>query len=95
MTDGVLTPHDMQGMNITLAADEYLAKPFNLKDAAMRFNKLLGLQAQEGISNLIEGSETRVLEGRNASMTPPPSAMTTPVSTHRRMRLLPFPPLKS
>ena len=69
MTDGVLTPHDMQGMNITLAADEYLAKPFNLKDAAMRFNKLLGLQAQEGISNLIEGSETRVLEGRNASMT--------------------------
>lgn len=69
MTDGVLTPQDMQGMNITLAADDYLAKPFNIQEAAMRFNKLLGLAPTESISNIIEGGETRMLEGRNASMT--------------------------
>ena len=30
MTDGVLTPQDMQGMNITLGADDYIAKPFKI-----------------------------------------------------------------
>ena len=35
----------------------------------MRFNKLMGLGPIEMDSNTIEGRETRMLEGRNASMT--------------------------
>ena len=69
MTDGVLTPQDMRAQNITLAADDYLAKPFNLQEATMRFNKVLGLGPIEMNSNLIEGAETRMLEDRNSSMT--------------------------
>ena len=69
MTDGVLTPQDMRKQNITLSADDYLAKPFNLQEAVMRFNKILGLGPIEMNSNLIEGAETRMLEDRNASMT--------------------------
>ena len=69
MTEGVLTPQDMKSQNITLSADDYLAKPFNLQDATMRFNKILGLGPIEINSNLIEGAETRMLEDRNASMT--------------------------
>jgi ligand-binding sensor domain-containing protein/AraC-like DNA-binding protein/DNA-binding NarL/FixJ family response regulator len=68
MTDGQLTPQDMKGQDITFAADDYLAKPFNMQEAVMRFNKLLGLGGYVD-SNLIEGAETRRLEGRNASMT--------------------------
>ena len=69
MTDGVLTPQDMRKQNITLSADDYLAKPFNIQEAVMRFNKVLGLGPIEMDSNLIEGAETRMLEDRNASMT--------------------------
>ena len=69
MTDGVLAPQDMRKQNITLSADDYLAKPFNLQEAVMRFNKILGLGPIEVDSNLIEGAETRMLEDRNASMT--------------------------
>jgi ligand-binding sensor domain-containing protein/AraC-like DNA-binding protein/DNA-binding NarL/FixJ family response regulator len=69
MTDGVLTPQDMRKQNITLSADDYLAKPFNLQEAVMRFNKILGLGPIEMNSDLIEGAETRMLEDRNASMT--------------------------
>ena len=69
MTEGTLTPQDMRSQNITLSADDYLAKPFNLQDAMMRFNKVLGLGAIDINSNLIEGAETRMLEDRNASMT--------------------------
>ena len=69
MTDNVLTPQDMTEQNITLSADDYLAKPFNVQEAVMRFNKLMGLGPIEMASNLIEGSETRMLEGHNASMT--------------------------
>ena len=69
MTDGVLAPQDMRKQNITLSADDYLAKPFNLQEAVMRFNKILGLGPIEVDSNLIEGEETRMLEDRNASMT--------------------------
>ena len=69
MTDGVLTPQDMRSKNITLSADDYLAKPFNMQEACMRFNKVLGLGAIAMNSNLIEGAETRMLEDRNASMT--------------------------
>ena len=69
MTDGVLTPQDMRKQNITLSADDYLAKPFNLQEAVMRFNKILGLGPIEVNSDLIEGAETRMLEDRNASMT--------------------------
>ena len=35
----------------------------------MRFNKLMGLGPIEMDQNVIEGSETRMIEGRNASMT--------------------------
>ena len=69
LTDGVLTQQDMIDQNITLAADDYLAKPFNVQEAVMRFNKLMGLGPIEMDSNTIEGRETRMLEGQNASMT--------------------------
>ena len=69
MTEGVLTPQDMRQQNITLSADDYLSKPFNMQEATMRFNKILGLGPIEMDSNLIEGAETRMLEDRNASMT--------------------------
>ena len=69
MTDGVLTQQDMADQNITLAADDYLAKPFNIQEAVMRFNKLMGLGPIEMDQYVIEGSETRMIEGRNASMT--------------------------
>lgn len=69
MTDTVLTQEMMSDMNITLAADDYLAKPFNVQEAVMRFNKLMGLGPVEMEQNTIEGRETRMLEGHNASMT--------------------------
>ena len=69
MTEGVLTPQDMHSKNITVSADDYLAKPFNLQEATMRFNQVLGLGAVKLNSNLIEGAETRMLEDRNTSMT--------------------------
>ena len=69
MTDGVLSQQDMIDKNITLAADDYLAKPFNVQEAVMRFNKLMGLGPIEMNQDVIEGSETRMIEGRNASMT--------------------------
>jgi AraC-like DNA-binding protein len=69
MTDSVLTQQDMIDQNITLAADDYLAKPFNIQEAVMRFNKLMGLGPIEMNQDVIEGSETRMIESRNASMT--------------------------
>ena len=69
MTDTVLTPESMNDLNITLAADDYLAKPFNVQEAVMRFNKVMGLAPSEINQNVIEGKETRMLEGQNASMT--------------------------
>ncbi len=69
MTDTTLTQQEMKNLNITLAADDYLPKPFNLQEAVMRFNMLLGLGPVAVDSNLIEGAETRRLEHLNASMT--------------------------
>ena len=69
LTDGVLSQQDMVDQNITLAADDYLAKPFNIQEAVLRFNKLMGLGPIDIETNTIEGGETRRLEGRNASMT--------------------------
>ena len=69
LTDGVLSQQDMVDQNITLAADDYLAKPFNIQEAVLRFNKLMGLAPIEMESNAIEGEETRRLESHNASMT--------------------------
>lgn len=69
MTDTVLTPEMMADLNITMAADDYLAKPFNVQEAVMRFNKLMGLGPVDVEQNVIEGHETRMLEGHNASMT--------------------------
>ena len=69
MTDTKLSATDMLNQNITMSADDYLAKPFNLQEAAMRINKLLGVGPIEMDSHLIEGAETRKLEGINSSMT--------------------------
>ena len=69
LTDKALTPNDMRDQNITLSADDYLAKPFNLQEAIMRFNKVLGLGPIELDNDLIEGAETRMLENQNSSMT--------------------------
>src|SRR5574344_1096068 len=69
MTDTVLTALDMKNLNITLSADDYLSKPFNLQEAVTRFNKLLGYGPVHVDDGLIEGSETRRLEGLNSSMT--------------------------
>ena len=69
MTDMKLSANEMLNQNITMGADDYLAKPFNLQEAVMRFNKLLGVGPLEYNSNLIEGAETRELEERNSSMT--------------------------
>lgn len=69
MTDGVLTPQDMKNQNITLSADDMLSKPFNIQEAVMRFNKVLGIAPIELEHNVIEGGETRMLESQNSSMT--------------------------
>ena len=69
MTDSRLTSRDMLDQGIAMSADDYLAKPFNLQEAVMRFNKLLGVGPIELDSHLIEGAATRMLEDRNASMT--------------------------
>ena len=80
MTDGTLSPQDMKNMNITLSADDYLAKPFNMQEAVMRFNKLLGLGAYAIDSDLIEGAETRRLEVYNTSMTTATESIDTAVN---------------
>jgi len=69
MTEGILTPQEMKSKDITLAADDYLSKPFNMQEAVARLNKLLGLGNISMDDNLIEGAETRRLERHNASMT--------------------------
>ena len=76
MTDDKLSPKEMMSQGITLSADDYLSKPFNVQEAAMRFNKLLGIGPLDFDSNLIEGAETRMLEGRNSSMTTATESMT-------------------
>jgi len=68
MTDGVLSPQEMKSQDITLAADDFLAKPFSISDFILLTNNILGVKT-ETTSKLIEGEETRRLEGRNSSMT--------------------------
>ena len=69
LTETKLTPQNMKSQNITLAADEYMVKPFNIQEAVKVFNNLLGMGTVNMDDNLIEGAETRRLEGHNASMT--------------------------
>ena len=69
ITDTKMTPSEMAAQGITLSADDYMSKPFNIREAAMRFNRLLGISDFDITSNLIEGAETRMLESHNASMT--------------------------
>ena len=75
MTENKLSSKDMMSQNITMSADDYMSKPFNIHDALIRFNKALGIKA-EIADNLIEGAETRMLEGRNSSMTTATESMT-------------------
>ena len=81
MTDSRLSAKDMLDQGIAMSADDYLPKPFNLQEAIMRFNKLLGVGPIEIDSRLIEGAATRMLEDRNSSMTTAsesnPSALAT------------------
>jgi AraC-like DNA-binding protein len=69
MTEGVLSAQDIKNQNITLSADDMIAKPFNIQEAVMRFNKVLGVGPMDIKQNVIEGGETRMLEGHNSSMT--------------------------
>ncbi len=69
VTDSKMSGKEMRDQGIAMSADDYLAKPFNIQEAAMRFNKLLGIGAIDVSNNLIEGAETRLLEDRNSSMT--------------------------
>ena len=69
MTETKLSSKDMMNQDITMSADDYLAKPFNLQEVVQRFNKVLGIGNIEIATNLIEGAETRMLEDRNSSMT--------------------------
>ena len=77
MTEKKLSQLDMVNQGITLSADDYLAKPFNVQEAVMRFNKLLGIGPIDLNAELIEGAETRLLEGRNSSMTTATETMQT------------------
>jgi AraC-like DNA-binding protein len=69
MTDRVYSHSDMKEQNITLSADDMIAKPFNMQEAVIRFNKVLGIAPIEIDHNVIEGGETRMLESQNSSMT--------------------------
>lgn len=68
-TESKMTQKEMKEQGISMSADDYLAKPFNLQEAVMRINKQLGIDSFKMNSNLIEGAETRQLEGFNSSMT--------------------------
>ncbi|MDE6013263.1 MAG: helix-turn-helix domain-containing protein [Prevotella sp.] len=81
MTNTRLNSKDMLDQNITMGADDYLVKPFNLQEAVMRFNKLLGIDSVEVNNHLIEGAETRMLEGHNSSMTTATETMSNPLQT--------------
>jgi AraC-like DNA-binding protein/DNA-binding response OmpR family regulator len=56
VTDNVLKPQEMQTLGITLAADDYMSKPFNLKEAVRRFNQLLGYVGDN--TNILEADTT-------------------------------------
>ena len=81
MTDSRLSAKDMLDQGIAMSADDYLAKPFNLQEAVMRFNKLLGIGPIELDSSLIEGAATRMLEDRNSSMTTASETNANPLAT--------------
>lgn len=86
VTETTLTPKEMKNMEISLSADDYLAKPFNIQEAIMRFNKLLGLGGYAIDSNLIEGAETRRLEGYNTSMTTATESIDTSIPTDKALQ---------
>lgn len=70
VTEKELTPMDIRRRHITISADDYLVKPFNVNEALNHFNKLLGidLDMTKLLSNSIKG-EKKLLEQENASMT--------------------------
>jgi len=72
LTDQVLAPADIKKQGITLSADDYMAKPFNLQEAMLHFNQLLGIGDVE-LDNLIESDsikgDDKLLEFNNNSMT--------------------------
>ncbi|MBP7358306.1 MAG: helix-turn-helix domain-containing protein [Prevotella sp.] len=72
MTDTVLSPADIKKKNITLSADDYLAKPFNIQEAMIVFNQLLGI-GDINLNNLIANDsicgDDKSLEWQNSSMT--------------------------
>lgn len=67
VTDSLMTPLDIKKFGITLAADDYIAKPFNLKEAVKRFNHLLGYIGDETLiatdAKAIKSIENKVPDG--------------------------------
>ena len=59
ITDNIMTPMDIKVHGITLAADDYIAKPFNLKEIVRRLNKILGISDEDikQIEERIEGTK--------------------------------------
>jgi len=72
LTDQVLAPADIKKQNITLSADDYLTKPFNIQEAMVRFNQLLGI-GDVDMDNIIDRDsikgDDKYLEFNNSSMT--------------------------
>lgn len=69
MTDGELSADQMHSQGVSVSADDYLAKPFNIQEATIRLNRLLGIAPEETAGLLGDDRQTRRLETHNASMT--------------------------
>lgn len=72
MTNTVLAPTEIKKQNVTLSADEYIAKPFNIQEAMVIFNRLLGI-GNIDLNNIIDNDsicgDDKFLELQNSSMT--------------------------
>lgn len=82
VTEQPLTPQDIRLHNITINADDYLSKPFNINEAMNRINKLLDIELDmtKILSDSIKGDK-KLLQQENASMTT--SAMNYDLVTHQ------------
>lgn len=64
ITDSIMTPLDIKKHGITLAADDYIAKPFNLKEAVRKFNRLLGYIGDETLIGSSDQNDIKSLENK-------------------------------
>jgi ligand-binding sensor domain-containing protein/AraC-like DNA-binding protein/DNA-binding response OmpR family regulator len=66
ITDCVMSPLDIKKLGITLAADDYIAKPFKLKEVVRRLNSLMGYTGDETfLSSIFEN--TKSLENKTSN----------------------------